>query len=69
MLFRLARAAESPHSALEFTMLDMFYGESANALEEITRRINSYTPDRFNAVIRESFTDPVTVTVHAGKLI
>ena len=69
MLFRLARAAESPHSTLEFTMLDMFYGESANALEEITRRINSYTLDRFNAVIRESFTDPITVSVHAGKLV
>lgn len=68
MLFRLARAAESPHSLLELTMLDMFYGEPVNALEAITARIRSYTAEHFNAVIRESFTKPVTVTVHAGKL-
>ena len=68
MLFKLARAAESPHSTLEFTMLDMFYGESVNAIEEVTQRIGSYTLDEFNATIKESFTDPVTVTVHAGKL-
>ena len=68
MLFRLARASESPHSLLEFTMLDMFYGEPADALESVTRRIKSYTVDRFNEIIRTSFTNPVTVTVHAGKL-
>ena len=68
MLFRLARASESPHSLLEFTMLDMFYDEPVNALETVSERIRSYTMDHFNEVIRSSFTDPVTVTVHAGKL-
>lgn len=68
MLFRLARAAESPHSTLEFTLLDMFYGETANAIAEIPERIKEYTLEEFNETIRASFTAPVTVTVHAGKL-
>ena len=68
MLFRLARAAESPHSTLEFTLLDMFYGETANAIAEIPERIKGYTLEEFNETIRASFTAPVTVTVHAGKL-
>lgn len=68
MLFRLARASESSHALLDFTMLDMFYGEPVNALEVLSQRLKNCTPDHFNAVIRESFTDPVTVTVHAGRL-
>lgn len=68
MLFRLARASESSHALLDFTMLDMFYGEDVNALEMLSQRLKECTLDHFNAAIRESFTDPVTVTVHAGKL-
>ena len=68
MLFRLARASESSHALLDFTMLDMFYGEPVNALELLSQRLKECTLDHFNAVIKESFTDPVTVTVHAGKL-
>ena len=68
ILFRLARAAESSHSTLEFTLLDMFYGESVNAIEVIPERIKGYTLEEFNAAIRDSFTDPAAVTVHAGKL-
>ena len=68
MLFRLARASESSHSLVQFTMLDLFYGESADVLETMTKRLKECTVEHFNDVIRESFTDPVTVTVHAGKL-
>jgi zinc protease len=68
MLFRLARASESSHALVEFTMLDMFYGEPVNALEQLTQKLKACSVDRFNSVIRDSFTKPVTVTVHAGKL-
>ena len=68
MLFRLARASESSHALLEFTMLDMFYGEPVNALEQISQKLRDCSVERFNSVIRNSFTTPVTVTVHAGKL-
>ena len=69
MLFRLARASESSHSLIQFTMLDLFYGEDVNVVENMTARLKNCTLDHFNAVIRESFTAPVTVTVHAGRLI
>ena len=68
MLFRLARASESSHALLEFTMLDMFYGEPVNALEQISQKLRDCSVERFNSVIRNSFTTPVTVTVHAGRL-
>lgn len=68
MLFRLARASESSHALVEFTMLDMFYGEPVNALEQLTQKLKACTVERFNTVIRDSFTKPATVTVHAGKL-
>ena len=68
MLFRLARASESSHSLVQFTMLDLFYGEGADALESMTKRLKECTVEHFNEIIRESFTNPVTVTVHAGKL-
>ena len=68
ILFRLARASESSHTLLEFTMLDMFYGEPADALEKISQMLKNCTVDQFNSVIRDSFVKPVTVTVHAGKL-
>ena len=68
MLFRLARTAESSHSLLELTLLDMYYGEDVNALSNAMSRIKNYTLDEFNAVIKKSFSAPVTVAVHAGKL-
>ena len=68
ILFRLARTAESPYSLLELTLLDMYYGENAEALEKAVARIKNYTLDQFNDVIKRYFSDPVTVTVHAGKL-
>ena len=68
LLFRTARLTESVHALLETGLLDAYYGDPLPEREEIQRRIRSYTLQQFNAVLGKYFSDPVTVTVTAGKL-
>ena len=68
LLFRTARLTESVYALLGNALLDAYYGDPLPEREEIHRRIKSYTLRQFNAVLEQYFTDPVTVTVTAGKL-
>ena len=68
LLFRTARLTESVYALLGSGLLDAYYGDPLPDREEIHRRIRSYTLEQFNDVLAQYFTDPVTVTVTAGKL-
>ena len=68
LLFRTARLTESVYALLGSGLLDAYYGDPLPDREEIHRRIKSYTLKQFNEVLAQYFTDPVTVTVTAGKL-
>ena len=68
ILFRTARLTESVYALLDSALLDAYYGDPLPEREEIHRRIKSYTPRQLNEVLEKYFTDPVTVTVTAGKL-
>ena len=68
LLFRTAQLTESAQGLLVNGLLSAYYGDPLPEREEIRRRIRSYTLEQLNAVLAQYFTDPVTVTVTAGKL-